>query len=70
MFLLMLDKNFLMTNYHREDPLLHLHRNRGDPAAEPADRHDGRHLCQDRGDQERMDAAVGKVFRINVLNIV
>ena len=55
MFLLMLDKNFLMTNYYREDPLLHLHRDRGDPAAEPADRHDGRHLRQDCGDKERMD---------------
>ena len=46
-----------MTNYYREDPLLHLHRDRGDPAAEPADRHDGRHLRQDRRDQERVDAS-------------
>ena len=57
MFVLMLDKNFLMTNYYREDPLIHLHRDRGDPAAEPADRHDGRHLRQDRRDQERVDAS-------------
>ena len=56
--LLMSHKNFLVTNYYnREDPLLHLHSDRGDPVAEPADRHDGRHLRQDRRDQERVDAS-------------
>jgi hypothetical protein len=35
----------------------------GGPPAQPADRHDGRHLRQDRRHQERVDAAVGKVIR-------
>ena len=43
-----------------ESSVVHIHVSSCDPAAEPLDCHDGRHLRQDCRDKERVDETVGQ----------